>query len=1098
MNDNFWFNDNAFSGGAGDAAGDTAGDAAGDAAPDDDFLTNLFDKSAPVPARPSHPQMQAMQPPYQAAMSPEGAMAPVMPQMYQQAPQAAASPMAGPTAPDARLEAKREQLLKMRQQITQQQMLAKQKPMGEFAPEAPVVPPTHHSPQLAMKAYPRADSAGTPQSFNAAYPQSIPQMPQMPQMSQSMPQSQPQPSQSMPQSQPQPSQSQPQSQPQQSPTGTPGQSQPPSGAQLAQMQMELFLTTLYDFMARRGSPISPPVINNKKVNLFLLYYMCQKLGGSQQLLKAFQNPLPANSPWTLIAQKLGLFEGIDVQNPQARMRVEREVASCFVKLLLPYEQYSNTPEGNRDIHQRKLQFQKQIMQRMQQQQQQQQQMQASGSQMPPQRPPSQQQPKQLSRHTSSQNSPMVTQTPHTQSPGITPGMAANSPALSSAPTPQQRKASRISAASNHASPTVQQRAPSIASEALAAPDASAVGTPTAAARGPTAIREYVPMRRTIDTHGGRDIRALSQVAGEIEITKPVYLFAPEIGSISIHALVMSLKTFSGVASSEVSSALNTLLVTTSDANLGFKLADCPELLDALSILGLKVLDVILQKSKGKRLYEDGDNLPTNSKVDDVFNAYKRRRPDSEDGLVDEDIELVVNSLTGEVVDGEDDDESEAEEDGESLFSSNGDAGSPATPQFAIADYMTNLQEFRKENKHHFSRIQTKSANDDQVMFVDQLITVTMVLRNISFAESNKLVMASSSVLRDLVFAIVKAIASNPQRFVFHRKILCLLKDCLLMVNKTAFNMELRSLEEAFLIFVLLTSFGPQPGEAIAHADLDDYSYLPFAVDAFTKLLVREPHNRSLLQAVLTGSVANAATFGSTSTNGSVQLVAGGGGNASPLVITEEDQRETARLTALYLGGNPSETALPTRAFKFFLSVMPVHLNNFELTKFYFQRSPTVTQALFGAKLVLDLVSTGPASEVTSLRLLPAHWLLDNEDALLGNLLRSSLALIGDTTKIPRRSDEHHVLSLVILKSLILVNSMISTFMVAKSNFATRGALEAEEEEVLKSGAALKDLPRIIPETTLALDALLNPGVDHDVGKEVIRLQGMLRELAKSE
>lgn len=1032
MNDNFWFNDNAFSG--------SAGDAAGDAAPEDDFLTNLFDKNAPSPAaRLAHPQMAALQPPFLAAMSPEGAMATAMPQMYQQAPQAGS-----PMAPDPRLQAKREQLIQMRQQITQQQMLAK--PMAELAPEAPVVPPTHNSPQLAMKAYPQ------------------PQMPQsMPQMLQSMPQmlQMVQPPQSMP--------------PQQLPTTAPGKPLPPGGAQLAQMQMELFLTTLYDFMARRGSPIPPPIINNKKVNLFLLYYMCQKLGGLQQLLKAFQNPLPASLPWTLIAQKLGLFEGIDVQNPQARMRVEREVASCFVKLLLPYEQYSNTPEGNRDLHQRKLQFQKQIMQRMQQQQ--------------------QQQPKQLSRHTSGQNSPLVMQTPHTQSPGITPGLAANSPELLLAPTPQQRKPLRISVAP---SPTVQQRAPSIALEASAPPD-SAAGTPTAAARGPTAIREYVPMRRTIDTHGGRDIRALSQVAGEIEITKPVYLFAPEIGSISIHALVMSLKTFSGAASSEVSSALNTLLVTTSDANLGFKLADCPELLDALSVLGLKVLDVILQKSKDKRQYEDGDNLPTNSKVDEVFNAYKRRRPDSEDGLVDEDIALVVNSLTGEVVDGDDDDDdSEADEDGGDLFLSNGDAGSPATPHFAIADYMTNLQEFRKENKHHFSKIQTKSANDDQVMFVDELITVTMVLRNISFVESNKLVMASSTVLRNLIFAIVKAIASNPRKFVFHRKVLCLLKDCLLMVNKTAFNMELRSLEEAFLIFVLLTSFGPPPGEAIAYADLDEYSYLPFAVDAFTKLLVREPHNRSLLQAVLTGSVANAATFGSTSTNGSVQLVAGGGGNAVPLVITEEDQRETARLTALYLEGKPSETALPTRAIKFFLSVMPVHLNNFELTKFYFQRSPTVAQALFGAKLVLDLVSTGPASEVASLRLLPAHWLLDNQDALLGNLLRSSLALIGDTTKIPRRSDEHHVLSLVILKSLILVNSMISTFMVTKSNLATRGALDAEEEEVLKKAAALKDVPRIIPETTLALDALLNPGVDHDVGKEVLRLQGMLRELARSE
>ncbi|EGV62304.1 ARID-like protein, partial [Yamadazyma tenuis ATCC 10573] len=121
---------------------------------------------------------------------------------------------------------------------------------------------------------------------------------------------------------------------------------------MAQLQMELFLVTLYDFMTRRGSPItSPPVINGKKVNFFLLYVMSQKLGGPQALIKALQKLGSGQSPWTAMAYKLGLYEGLT--DPNAKGRVDKELGGCYVQYLIPFEQHNSTPAGHKEIQERR-------------------------------------------------------------------------------------------------------------------------------------------------------------------------------------------------------------------------------------------------------------------------------------------------------------------------------------------------------------------------------------------------------------------------------------------------------------------------------------------------------------------------------------------------------------------------------------------------------------------------------------------------------------------------------------------------------------------------------------------------------------------------
>ena len=71
----------------------------------------------------------------------------------------------------------------------------------------------------------------------------------------------------------------------------------------------------------------------------------------------------------------------------------------------------------------------------------------------------------------------------------------------------------------------------------------------------------------------------------------------------------------------------------------------------------------------------------------------------------------------------------------------------------------------------------------------------------------------------------------------------------LMLDNISLFTHLHTLEEAFLSFVLVASFGPKIEDQykIPRCNIETHSYFAFGLDAFTKLMVREPYNRSLIQ-----------------------------------------------------------------------------------------------------------------------------------------------------------------------------------------------------------------------------------------------------------
>ena len=528
---------------------------------------------------------------------------------------------------------------------------------------------------------------------------------------------------------------------------------------------------------------------------------------------------------------------------------------------------------------------------------------------------------------------------------------------------------------------------------------------------------------------------------------------------------MSVKSNSGIQSSEAVNALNTLLVATSDVNYAFQIKDIMELLDALSSLGKDVLNKIVGvNTEEDCVNDDVTKLSANGRIDDIFNRYVKGQG--------EDILYVVNSLTGEVV--------SDDEDIEELFSvcDDGNLESPIDKltdlldvlEFHLDDYLTALKNFKSENKHHFSKLQTRSATDDQILLVDELITITMILRNISFAEYNKEPMAGNRLFKDLLFSTVKSVALNNDKFVFSRKRLCLLKDCLLMLDNISLFTHLHTLEEAFLSFVLVASFGPKIEDQykIPRCNIETHSYFAFGLDAFTKLMVREPYNRSLIQAVLNG------TLNSSMTGYSVSL---------------QDQEYTRKLIKAYNKDYKSASLL-SQAFQMYMSILPFDANTFELSKFIFMRSPTISQMLFGAKLLIDMVPVDDLN--THHNKLSLYWLLENRELLLGNFARIVVALSTETGKFPRESPEHKVLSLVLRKALVVINSLVDNAVLAKEIGDLR------HTDLMESLTDCLAFPRIIPDAILTLDTFLAPTIDTNLGKEVVRLLRYLKDLKACE
>ncbi|KAH3674572.1 hypothetical protein WICPIJ_009530 [Wickerhamomyces pijperi] len=816
--------------------------------------------------------------------------------------------------------------------------------------------------------------------------------------------------------------------------------------QISAAHIELFMRALSDFMKSKGLNLSIPFIGEKRIHPFYFYAVVTRLGGSMKV--------NAMNHWNVVAQKLNL--PIDM-NPN----IAGELAKAYAELLLPFEQYTSTPEGQQDLASRRMALQKQQEQLLRQQ-----------SQVPPQPTGVAQAPQQFQRNPPiSQGSPSLNQSqpPTPFNPGSRlsqSSITAGSPLVSQQQVPPQNLNSRKP--SNNNSPMVDINAsakintPSPANNNLnyqaqaqsqfhqaqvqaqaqaqnqaqtaaqskfqpqqqpqqqqkrfqepplkktrttsipnTVPDAN---LPNAAFQqdvklGANIIRNYIPDQRlVIDHHLGYDVKALSAQGQVLDESKPIFLFAPELGAINIHALTMSFE--SGITS-EVTTALNTALVTSADSNLQIPLMECGDFLEKLASLGLKTLNSLVNDGEAAVVNEeefDLDNLNTganNERIDDIFNKYVKNAEEYEE------VELKVDSFSGAVVSQDEVSDDAINSVSTESVKANGSVTETASSsssasditQYHITSYLTMLQNIKHEAEDTFSKIHTRTAEDPKVQLVEQLTTISMILRNITFTENNSQALVSNSTFVDFIFKLIHSIATQPDKFIFTRRKLGLLKDCLMIFLNIAEGLYLRNHNDALAVIALVLTFGSEEdstnGSIIPEYIPAMHKYQPHSVDVLAKLLVRDPPNRTLLRAVITGVYD------------------------TPDLEMEEHQE----MRKLFFAGLGDQFDLLDRLFKYLISVIP--LNKINPIVLIQERDALVIQSLIALILLVDFIPLEQMQFNIALR-----WLSLSESIGSG-LMKLGLSLTALSVNHKNNPVLYEIYSLISSRIFQLLNILTS-------------------------------------------------------------------------
>ena len=172
-----------------------------------------------------------------------------------------------------------------------------------------------------------------------------------------------------------------------------------------------------------------------------------------------------------------------------------------------------------------------------------------------------------------------------------------------------------------------------------------------------------------------------------------------------------------------------------------------------------------------------------------------------------------------------------------------------------------------------------------------------------------------------------------------------------------------------------------------------------------------------------------------------------------------------------------------------MSVIPYEKSAPELTKVIFSSAPTMSQALFGVKLVLDLV---PMEDDSGLSDLSSRWLIANKFRILSNLGRSAVAMIGEAAKLQRGSSEHRIVTSIVQQVLLVVNTLLAHAL------ATRDKLLQTNKESTLIGEIddLVNIVRVAPDPLFAMETVLATLVDGALSREVVRLLAVLGKLEK--
>lgn len=833
------------------------------------------------------------------------------------------------------------------------------------------------------------------------------------------------------------------------------------------------MKSLIENCKRRNAPLHAfPEINGRRVNLFVLYMMVQKLGGGETVTRSQQ--------WALLAQKLQLPD-----------ESAQQLATIYYHVLLPYEQYLSTPEGIKETQSKRL-FLQQFFQEL------------------------------LKKILSLQNNNTLRQPTGSANTNVSPG--ANSPNVLEASKLAAKKARKnrvkkktkkeIEREMQQQQQNLQvqhqlqqeQQAKLLLNQQMKQQELQRVppqnpsnhindqeSHKTSPMYRRTFARNYVPMSRPLETSNGYDIKAISQVGEKIDANKPIFLFAPELGTINLHTLTMSLR--SGRLS-EVNVALNTLLVTSADALLKIPLSHCEGLADSLAILGCELLKKLCEgrnispQREIKYLDEyDVEELlnkdnSSHSSDDYVFEKVFHQYFDKENV----EIKIKVDSLTGEDLNqkepngnfkslelGQQDEMNENNnilpvefERWDYLPQPLCFSDDPTSWELSIPSYLSALRSVRDEIDDPFTKVNTRGVEDSQILVVDQLSTISMIIRNLSFSESNTSVIASNQALKRFMLNLISALFVHSDKFVFHRKCLNFKKDIIITLSNVGHLLQIESAVEACMLLFLVLSFK----EGKSYKSLDSLifpessvkfsKYQGFSADVLAKLMSLGYPNRVFIKSVLL--------------------------NQFDTDVESRDVTACQRLLSLYrkLDANDnSEFKIYNDVFSLLISTIPFQQLNSSPTLIE-EVAPTISQSVTA---LISLVSFIDKESLEGSNVnLPYLWLTSQEN-VGSNLRRLSEAL--SNIGIHTNNNLRHLKLLfnsISAKSLELVRLIIE-----KCIELTEGpnGNSSQRSEIIRS---LLCIPNLLPSENISFSLLTNPLADVCVVKQMYPLYRLRNDL----
>lgn len=626
---------------------------------------------------------------------------------------------------------------------------------------------------------------------------------------------------------------------------------------------------------------------------------------------------------------------------------------------------------------------------------------------------------------------------------------------------------------------------------------------------PAFLKEYFPFSFYQERTNGVDLAQVDLLGSKLDDVRPVYLYLPELGAVDVRALALALESS---IDAEVNNALNQLLIVTTDEGTKLDLGLCPELLDALCGLGVR----IIRKLAGYTAEHICAQHPV-SLQDRVFQKYVGDMGDVTDVVV------TVDSFTGKPTATPTKGESEPEETGKelkeeslapSVFSVSTDApeelssrpasespsqsnsssldtlfGSLAVP--SLVNYTTLIHQCMQQANALTLNIDpdaplarnldihSKSWASPRIMHMEQLSTLSLIVRNLSFTNNNNLVMGKSALfLNYLMSQILLGISGGPASgpSLLARKRLMLLKDALIVLTNTAHVLTLSSELHVWIVLCLAFTFGPErPTSSMATSSTSSKlnKYHPHAIDVVLKMATANDSNYKLLSSLVRGT--------------SHPLVAR---MASPIYGSERAAFE--------------HRGILKHLFSLFLSALPLNSIHQGVAKFN-DRPQLVLEALIGSLLLLDIVEddnkaraeilvrlndpsfdndeglTLPPATNVALHILTAP---ENLGMILNHLCFMYACVFVNGPPNERRNDQVHISA----RAIELVNKMVECAIHA----ATTNLGGPREHDL----AALAAIPNLFGSTDHQLGMLMTLDIPQTIILQVTQAFTLEKKLQK--